>query len=75
MMNIPLHRGAHLPTLLGILPREGAPGTLTFKSSREQRYTLRLPSTKGSLAPSASTTALTSVFGEDEIGRIATSLF
>ena len=36
---------------------------------------MRLPRTKGSLAPSASTTALASVFGEDEIGKRATSLF
>ena len=36
---------------------------------------MRLPNTKGSRAPSASTKALTSVFREDEIGRIATSLF
>ena len=75
LRNGPLHRGAHLPTLLGHLPREGTPGTLNFKSSRQQRYTLRLPNTKGGRAPSASTKALTSVFGEDEIGRIATSLF
>ncbi len=27
------------------------------------------------MAPSASTTALTSVFGEDKIGKLATSLF
>jgi hypothetical protein len=34
-----------------------------------------MPSTKRSLPPSANTTALTSVFGEDEIGKFATSLF
>ena len=75
LKNGPLHRRAHLPALLGHLPREGAPGTLTYKSSRQERYTLRLPSTQGSSAPSASTGAVTSVFGEDEIGKLATSLF
>jgi hypothetical protein len=75
LKNGPLHRGSHLPSLIGHLPREGAPGTLTYKSGRQQRYTLRLPSTQRRSAPSASTTALTSVFGEDEIGKLATSLF
>ena len=63
-----------MPSVLGHLPREGAPGTLTYKSSWQQRYTLRLPSTQRRSPPSASNTALTSVFGEDEIGKLATSL-
>ena len=64
-----------MPSLLGHLPREGAPGTLTYKSSRQLRYTLRMPSTQRRSAPSASTTALTTVFGEDEIRKLATSLY
>jgi len=57
------------------MPREGAPGTLTQKSNRQHRYTLRLPSTQRSSAPSVSTTELTSAFGEDEIRKFAISLF
>ena len=64
-----------MPSVLGHLPREGVPGTLTYKGSRRQRYTLRLPIMQRRSGTPASTTALKSVFEEDEIGKLAISLF
>ena len=42
---------------------------------RGRRYDLQLPTTRKTKRPSTSTTALSSIFGNDELGRIATSLF
>jgi len=75
LRNGPLHRGAHLTLALGHMSQEGTPGTLTYISNRQQRYKLRLPSIERRAGPSASTTARKPVFGEEEIGKLATSLF
>ena len=47
---------------------------LPFSSNWVQRLTLRLPSKKKKTGPSSSTSALKTVFGEDELGHIATFL-
>ena len=68
-----LHEGHHLPRTRGAAA-QGTQGRGGI-SKRPRRYTLRLPTTRGAARASTSTTALSTVFGEDELGRIATSLF
>jgi hypothetical protein len=53
----------------------GPPRNDSKALGRQQRYALRLPTTRRKAATATSTAALASVFGEDELGQIATALF
>jgi len=75
LKNSPLHEGDHQPHALRHTVRDAPTCTLTYSGNRVQRYTLRLPSRKKNTGPSSSTSALKTVFGEDELGQFATSLF
>ena len=65
----------HLLHVLRHTVREEPASTLPPSSNRVQRYTRRLPSKKRATGPLSSTSALKTVFGEDELGHLATSLF
>jgi len=71
-----LHEGAHLPRVLqAAVSAARAAGSSSTTVVRPMRYALRLPKSNRRRELGTSTAALSSVFGEDELGRIATSLF
>jgi hypothetical protein len=69
-----IHDGEHLPKVLRAAA-QGALGTRTY-IIRPRRYDLRLPPTSTKAARSStSTSAFSNVFGNDELGKLATALF
>ena len=68
-----LQEGEHLPKVLRATT-QGELGTRAY-GRRPRRYDLRLPPTTRTTRFSTNTAALSFVFGNDDLGKLATSLF